>query len=31
MVEINSSGILVEPIKNQTDPELKYAYEKLLL
>ncbi|KAL7486087.1 hypothetical protein ACHAW6_011685 [Cyclotella cf. meneghiniana] len=31
MVDINSSRILVEPIKNQTDPALKCAYEKLLL
>ena len=31
MVDIDSSGILVEPIKNRSDPELTRAYEKLLL
>ena len=31
LVDIDSSGILVEPIKNRTDPELTRAYEKLLL
>ena len=31
MVDIDSSGILVEPIKNRTDPELMRGYEKLLL
>eukprot|EP00804_Cyclotella_cryptica_P008100 CCRYP_004591-RA/>CCRYP_004591-RA protein AED:0.17 eAED:0.17 QI:0/0/0/1/0/0/4/0/815 len=31
LVDIDSSGILVEPLKNRTDPELTRAYEKLLL
>jgi hypothetical protein len=30
MVEIDSSAILVEPIKNHKDAELTRAYEKLL-
>ena len=30
MVEIDSSGILVEPLKNRKDAELTRAYEKLL-
>ena len=30
MVEIDSSGILVEPLKNRTDGELIRAYEKLM-
>ncbi len=30
MVEIDSSGILVEPIKNRSDTELTRAYESLL-
>jgi hypothetical protein len=30
MVDADSSGILVEPIKNRTDAELTRAYEKLL-
>jgi hypothetical protein len=31
MVDIDSSGILVEPIKNRKDAELTRAYETLLL
>jgi hypothetical protein len=31
MVEINSSAILVEPIKNRTDTELTRAYSALML
>eukprot|EP00804_Cyclotella_cryptica_P002334 CCRYP_004053-RC/>CCRYP_004053-RC protein AED:0.43 eAED:0.24 QI:0/-1/0/1/-1/0/1/0/513 len=31
LVDIDSSGILVEPLKNRTDPELTRADEKLLL
>eukprot|EP00804_Cyclotella_cryptica_P023124 CCRYP_000352-RA/>CCRYP_000352-RA protein AED:0.30 eAED:0.30 QI:0/0/0/0.66/1/1/3/0/473 len=31
LVDIDSRGILVEPLKSRTDPELTRAYEKLLL
>ncbi|KAL7474040.1 hypothetical protein ACHAW6_000042, partial [Cyclotella cf. meneghiniana] len=31
IVEINSSTILIEPIKNRTDAELTHAYSMLML
>ena len=30
MVEIDSTGILVEPLKSRNDAELRHAYESLM-